>query len=100
MIGTPFRDENLYQQVSLKATTPDCRWSYTLLNEEQDKKVTFEFIVWPMREPTHEGTLVVLDSLDWNAVPHIPMAAGEVVTIRLTETADKGFGWERPTHDW
>jgi hypothetical protein len=52
-IGEPFSNE-FYQQVILKAKTPNCRWKYTLYNaEDSDQWISFEFIVMPDVQPEH-----------------------------------------------
>jgi hypothetical protein len=48
----PFREE-FYQQVSLRAKTPDCRWSFMFENNEKTHSFTLEFIVFPIREIQH-----------------------------------------------
>jgi hypothetical protein len=97
--GEKFRDEATYQQASFKATTPDCRWISTVVSTDEKMTIHYEFIVWPLRAPTHEGTLVVLDTLNWAETQVFTVAADELITVRLTET-EIGFGWEHPTYQW
>jgi len=51
LVDTPYKDQ-YYSQMTLKATTPDCRLSHTFGEDDANiLNMMFEFIVWPSREP-------------------------------------------------
>jgi hypothetical protein len=94
-VGEPFGNE-YYQQVTLKAITPNCRWSYRLESEDKTQWIVAEFIVAPEKQPTAQGELVLLDQLDFTQEVKFDFAAETFITVRGVETAT-GFGWEEPT---
>jgi hypothetical protein len=59
--------------------------------------VTFEFIVQPEKEPEHQGTLIELNT--YNFETPINMAADSFVTVRLEETPAMAIQWEAPTKE-
>jgi hypothetical protein len=97
----PFKNE-WYQQVTLQAKVPDCRWTYKLMGTEE-RFLNVEFIVMPLRKPdVPEGAeLVLLDEFDWTTTTshQVEMRGGQFVLVRVVEHQD-GFTWERPEQEF
>jgi len=104
VIGEPFMNQ-YYQQVSLKANTPDCRWSVTFLDAHSLAEadlipyVAFEFIVLPLRDPPVEGELLLLNDLDLSAGYEVNLHSNDFLTVRVIET-EYGFKWAAPIQEW
>jgi hypothetical protein len=98
-VSEPIKNE-YYQQVSLKAITPNCRWSYKLDHSDGVSHIAFNFIVWPEKEAPVNGTLVALDTLDFSKLQVVNLKANAYLTVRLVETVTSDFAWLKPTHDW
>jgi hypothetical protein len=57
VLGEPYSG-TYYQQVTVKASTPDCKFSYTFRMTPENPVVhflTFDFVVWPIRDLPVEG---------------------------------------------
>ena len=90
-----FLDEwSRFRQVAFQLSTADCRVEITQSNIDNtvaDKK--FEVVVWPLRSPESEGTMIDLGKHTFTDVVKLLPEAD--VTFRLSEEAtDLGFKWE------
>jgi hypothetical protein len=96
-VSEPIKNE-YYQQVSLKAISPNCRWSYKLDHSDGVSHIAFDFIVWPEKEAPVNGTLVALDTLDFSQLQLVDLKANAYLTVRLVETATSDFAWKKPDY--
>jgi hypothetical protein len=104
MVGDVFKG-TYYQQFTMRASTPDCSWMYTFQTADtaNEDTMTFHFLVNPVREPPVEGTLYVLNDIDWVATPTptYEVNAGDLLTIRvLADPLNGGFKWNKPAADF
>jgi len=95
VIGEPYVG-TYYQQISFKAKTTDCRYSYTFTKIDQSSSLNFNFVVWPKRDPPVEGKLVDLSKLDWAVTNSFELQKDELITFRAIEKQTGGFTWEKP----
>jgi len=97
LVGEPYTG-TYYQQIVLKAKTPDCKLSTSFKKLDETSSLNFNFIVWATRVPPVEGKLVELDTLDWDMTPaqFFEMQKNELITFRANEKPEGGFAWEAP----
>jgi hypothetical protein len=89
-----------YQQVSVRAITPECEFSYTFKKIDLSAEMTFKFIVLPDREPEVQGQLVALDTLNFVEAQSIDLNALEFATVRLVQQSDGSYQFKSPDQEY
>jgi hypothetical protein len=94
LVDTPYKD-SYYAQMTLKATTADCRFAYSFgADVETTPTFMFEFIVWPSVQPESQGELYTFDTMDFDTlVEPISVAADASITFRMIEQPGTGYAW-------
>jgi len=83
-----------FRQVAFQLSTADCRVEITLSNLDTsvaDKK--FEVVVWPLRSPESEGTMIDLGKHTFTDVVKL-LPEADVTFIQIEPRNDLGFKWE------
>jgi hypothetical protein len=65
--------------------------------------MTFNFLVLPQRDPPHEGTLFIVNEIDWidTPTPTYEVNGGDHVTVRVIMDMSTGtFKWNKPVITW